>query len=51
MRRGREFHTTVIDGPNFETPIPVRKGEVNKDGEYTILPLELDQTEDDMEIL
>lgn len=40
---GGEFHTTVIDGPIFKQPIPVRKCEIIKDGEYAFLPLELDQ--------
>ncbi|MGM7719855.1 diphthine--ammonia ligase [Metabacillus sp. Hm71] len=40
---GGEFHTTVIDGPIFKYPIPVRKCEMIKDGEYAFLPLELDQ--------
>ncbi|UVI30235.1 diphthine--ammonia ligase [Paenibacillus spongiae] len=40
---GGEFHTTVIDGPLFNHPIPVRKGEIIKNGEYAFLPLELDQ--------
>jgi uncharacterized protein (TIGR00290 family) len=40
---GGEFHTTVIDGPIFKHPIPVRKGEIIKNGEYAFLPLELDQ--------
>ncbi|CAM3924262.1 diphthine--ammonia ligase [Mesobacillus zeae] len=39
---GGEFHTTVIDGPIFKHPIPVRKCEIIKDGEYAFLPLELD---------
>jgi uncharacterized protein (TIGR00290 family) len=39
---GGEFHTTVIDGPIFRHPIPVRKCKVIKDGEYAFLPLELD---------
>jgi len=39
---GGEFHTTVIDGPIFKHPIPVRKCKVIKDGEYAFLPLELD---------
>jgi diphthine-ammonia ligase len=39
---GGEFHTTVIDGPIFKQPIPIRKGEVIKNGEYAFLPLELD---------
>ncbi|WP_340372576.1 diphthine--ammonia ligase [Peribacillus sp. FSL E2-0218] len=38
---GGEFHTTVIDGPLFQKPIAVRKGEILKDGEYAFLPLEL----------
>lgn len=40
---GGEFHTTVLDGPIFKHPIPVRKCEIFKDGEYAFLPLELDQ--------
>ncbi len=40
---GGEFHTTVIDGPLFKHPIPVRKSEIHKDGEYAFLPLELGQ--------
>ncbi|WP_285769202.1 diphthine--ammonia ligase [Peribacillus sp. SI8-4] len=43
---GGEFHTTVIDGPLFQTPISVCKGEILRDGEYAFLPLELDQTAD-----
>jgi diphthine-ammonia ligase len=39
---GGEFHTTVIDGPIFKHPIPVRKCEMLKDGDYAFLPLELD---------
>ncbi len=38
---GGEFHTTVIAGPIFKHPIPIRKGEIIKDGEYAFLPLEL----------
>ncbi|WP_223881973.1 Dph6-related ATP pyrophosphatase [Niallia endozanthoxylica] len=38
---GGEFHTTVIDGPIFKQPIPIRKCEIMKDGEYAFLPLEL----------
>lgn len=40
---GGEFHTTVIDGPIFRHPIPVRKGEIVRNGEYAFLPLELDK--------
>jgi diphthine-ammonia ligase len=40
---GGEFHTTVINGPIFKHPIPVRKGEIIKNGEYAFLPLELDE--------
>ncbi|MEK4531599.1 Dph6-related ATP pyrophosphatase [Solibacillus sp. FSL K6-1554] len=40
---GGEFHTTVLDGPIFKHPIPIRKCEIFKDGEYAFLPLELDQ--------
>jgi diphthine-ammonia ligase len=39
---GGEFHTTVIDGPIFAHPIPVRKGEILRNGEYAFLPLELE---------
>lgn len=38
---GGEFHTTVIDGPLFKHPIPVRKGEILRHGDYAFLPLEL----------
>jgi uncharacterized protein (TIGR00290 family) len=38
---GGEFHTTVIDGPIFRHPIPIRKCEIFKDGDYAFLPLEL----------
>ncbi|NSL53099.1 Dph6-related ATP pyrophosphatase [Calidifontibacillus erzurumensis] len=38
---GGEFHTTVIDGPIFHSPIPIRKCEIIKEGEYAFLPLEL----------
>ncbi|WP_071394990.1 Dph6-related ATP pyrophosphatase [Bacillus tuaregi] len=40
---GGEFHTTVIDGPIFQQPIPIRKGEIVKDGDYAFLPLKLEQ--------
>lgn len=43
---GGEFHTTVIDGPIFRQPIPVRKLEIIQDGEYAFLPLELGQMTD-----
>lgn len=39
-----EFHTTVIDGPIFKQPIPVRKCEIVRDGDYAFLPLELQHT-------
>lgn len=39
---GGEFHTTVIKGPIFKHPIPVRNCQMIKDGEYAFLPLELD---------
>ncbi len=39
---GGEFHTTVIEGPIFKHPIPVRNCQMIKDGEYAFLPLELD---------
>lgn len=39
---GGEFHTTVLDGPIFKQPIPVRKCDVIRSGEYAFLPLELD---------
>ncbi|MCK9858991.1 diphthine--ammonia ligase [Paenibacillus sp. ATY16] len=38
---GGEFHTTVIDGPLFQHPIPVRKCSIVMNGEYAFLPLEL----------
>ncbi|GMK46840.1 ATPase [Paenibacillus glycanilyticus] len=38
---GGEFHTTVIDGPLFKYPIPIRKGSIVRNGEYAFLPLEL----------
>ncbi len=44
---GGEFHTTVIDGPIFKHPIPVRKGEIIRNGEYAFLPLELDEIQQD----
>ncbi|MBJ9739495.1 diphthine--ammonia ligase [Acinetobacter oleivorans] len=40
---GGEFHTTVIDGPIFNKPIPVRKLDIVYHEEYAFLPLELDQ--------
>jgi diphthine-ammonia ligase len=40
---GGEFHTTVIDGPIFKEPIPVRKCEILRNGEYAFLPLELEK--------
>src|SRR5690606_37063910 len=40
---GGEFHTTVLDGSIFKHPIPVRKCEIIKDGDYAFLSLELDQ--------
>ncbi|MFJ8236023.1 diphthine--ammonia ligase [Ureibacillus sp. NPDC094379] len=40
---GGEFHTTVINGPIFSHPIPVRKCEIVKDGDYAFLPLQLDK--------
>ncbi|MHA6482271.1 Dph6-related ATP pyrophosphatase [Paenibacillus sp. strain BS8-2] len=40
---GGEFHTTVLDGPIFRKPIPVRKLSIVKDGDYAFLPLELDE--------
>lgn len=41
---GGEFHTTVIDGPIFKHPIPVRKCEIVRDGVYAFLPLNLIKT-------
>jgi len=38
---GGEFHTTVIDGPIFKHPIPVRQCSIVKDGNYAFMPLEL----------
>ncbi|MDP1383807.1 diphthine--ammonia ligase [Priestia megaterium] len=43
---GGEFHTTVIDGPIFKHPIPIRKCEIVKNGEYAFLPLELGEMAD-----
>ncbi|MED4462054.1 diphthine--ammonia ligase [Metabacillus fastidiosus] len=43
---GGEFHTTVINGPIFKYPIPVRKGKIIKDGDYAFLPLELEPMSD-----
>ncbi|WP_419887158.1 diphthine--ammonia ligase [Neobacillus niacini] len=40
---GGEFHTTVLDGPLFKHPIPVRKGDIIRNGEYAFLPLELSE--------
>lgn len=40
---GGEFHTTVLDGPLFNKPISIRKGEIIKNGDYAFLPLELEQ--------
>ncbi|WP_068779560.1 diphthine--ammonia ligase [Paenibacillus sp. GM2] len=40
---GGEFHTTVIDGPLFKHPIPIRKCGILRDGKYAFLPLELEQ--------
>ncbi|MDR6551733.1 diphthine--ammonia ligase [Paenibacillus qinlingensis] len=39
---GGEFHTTVIDGPLFKYPIPIRKCDMIRNGEYAFLPLELE---------
>jgi len=39
---GGEFHTTVLDGPIFSKPLPVRRGAIARHGEYAFLPLELD---------
>ncbi len=44
---GGEFHTTVIDGPLFKQPIPVRQGDILRDGKYAFLPLELDAVMND----
>ena len=41
---GGEFHTTVIDGPIFKQPIPVRKCKIRKEGVYAFLPLELNES-------
>lgn len=40
---GGEFHTTVIDGPIFKYPIPIRKCGILRNGNYAFLPLELDK--------
>lgn len=39
---GGEFHTTVLDGPLFKNPIPVRQGEILYHGDYAFLTLELE---------
>ncbi|RJE88345.1 diphthine--ammonia ligase [Paenibacillus sp. 1011MAR3C5] len=41
---GGEFHTTVIDGPIFNHPIPVHKCSIVKNGDYAFMPLELPGT-------
>lgn len=41
---GGEFHTTVIDGPLFKQPIPIRRCAIVRNGEYAFLPLKLDAT-------
>ncbi|MEC1722703.1 Dph6-related ATP pyrophosphatase [Schinkia azotoformans] len=38
---GGEFHTTVINGPIFKQPIPIRKCEIVRNSEYAFLPMEL----------
>lgn len=38
-----EFHTTVIDGPLFKNPIPIKNGEITSRGEYMYLSLVLDR--------
>jgi diphthine-ammonia ligase len=45
---GGEFHTTVIDGPNFKHPIPVEKCAIVTNGEYAFLPLELAKMADNV---
>lgn len=42
---GGEFHTTVVDGPLFKRPVPVRKCPIVRDGKYAFMPLELDSSE------
>ncbi|MFP7298333.1 diphthine--ammonia ligase [Neobacillus niacini] len=42
---GGEFHTTVIDGPIFDYPIPVRKCKIIQNSDYAFLPLELDRVD------
>jgi Predicted ATPases of PP-loop superfamily len=37
-----EFHTLVVDGPIFKRPVPVRKRETIRDGEYAFLTCDLD---------
>lgn len=41
---GGEFHTTVINGPLFQYPLPIRKGDIIRKDEYAFLPLELDES-------
>lgn len=38
---GGEFHTTVLDGPLFSTPITVQRHDIILDGDYAFLPLTL----------
>ncbi len=39
---GGEFHTTVIDGPLFTSPIHVQSLDILQDGDYAFLPLVLE---------
>lgn len=39
---GGEFHTTVIDGPLFTSPIHVQSLDIIQDGDYAFLPLVLE---------
>lgn len=38
-----EFHTTVIDGPNFKDALSIVKGDILYHENYAFLPLELEQ--------
>lgn len=43
LKKGGEFHTTVIEGRIFNKAIHVRHGNIVYDEEYVFLALESDQ--------
>ena len=45
---GGEFHTIVIDGPIFNTEIPVKEGEITRQGEYAFLSLTIGRSTNNM---